>query len=575
MLGALWLVRERPRARIAGTLTGRVLAPDGRPPREAFVRFVWVDRGRPREDFAQTDADGRFEIEVGDARARGDLLASVHRHAFAPAVRTGIEAGSAGLELRLGPPAFFTLDVRDPQGRALDCRPSFHWMLAGQRSQDYPGGAAGPEPLRWARSPVPFVVRLHAQGHAGEWFGPFDPAQVGERLELVLEPLPRVRGRVTHAGGPVAAAKVTLREWSAAGARERVGSGGGEVRTDAAGGFELVYRTPGRYELGAFSDAAGEGRVGPLALDGVQDVDGIELELTTPPGAIEGRVRLPSGHGPAEIWLSVSGRPEYRALRPDGTYLLPGLPPGPCDVRVLAGSETSTGSGPAGENWFWVSHGPDRAPPWLGHERVERVEVPAGGRVRLDIDLASPPACELEGQLRFDGAPARVRPEPRGSGSYFPDDPSVRLFTGASEEFERGCDLARDGRFLLGASAPGTRRLALELGPEGTQEERWLVHDRVELTPGRTPWTLEVATGSLLLRPPDDQHALWGSFSALWKGPGELSIRVESPALDEQAGTRLFRFVPVGTIRVESGEGAAVRECEIRAGETSELVWSE
>jgi hypothetical protein len=88
---------------------------------------------------------------------------------------------------------------------------------------------------------------------------------------------------------------------------------------------------------------------------------------------------------------------------------------------------------------------------------------------------------------------------------------------------------------------------------------------------------LSVETGSLRLLPADEAHPLWRvAPRAQWRGPGELQVVAEDPELDEERGTRLYRSLPAGKVTLlEEGGNQPPREieCEIRAGETTELVW--
>lgn len=557
---------------LPGKITGIVREPDGTPRRLASVRFVWDDRGRSREAHASTGPDGRFELAFEDAGARGDMLATVHRSVFAPALLCDVEAGTRGVELVLGPRDTFTIEVRDPEGRALSCgTPDVYWSLGGRRIKEHeiPG-----DPPSWGRPPAPVFVSAHPYGYTSGWFGPFEPSQFGSRLEITVERDPRVRGRVTRAGQPVERALVSLRPHPAPTDEQPGSPRRGVTGTwTERGAFEIPCRESGDFELVAFVVPHGEGRAGPVHLDGSHDVEGVAIELTRAPGAIEGRVLFPSGHGPEEIWLDVSGY-GYRPLRRDGTFLLPDLPPGPCLVEILEGYGWKELRGEPGESWVSMTHGPTHGPSWLAYERVHWVEVPSGGRAHLEIDLASPLACELVGRVRIDGAAPKLRPADSWIDSTFGES-RARFPSRDPWEEDSSSHLDDEGRFVLGVSEPGSRRLELELELVGAKEEQWIVQDRVELRHGHMEWSLDVATGSLLLLPPDEEHPLWSYFPALWQGPGELRIRVEYPELDEARGTRLYRRVPVGKVRLESGSGeaAVVLECEIRAGETTVLRW--
>jgi hypothetical protein len=73
--------------------------------------------------------------------------------------------------------------------------------------------------------------------------------------------------------------------------------------TAGDGLFAIPTKLTGACELRVFDHELGGGAPGPIVLDSVQDHEGLELELSVRPGAIEGRVLFPPGHGPEEVWL--------------------------------------------------------------------------------------------------------------------------------------------------------------------------------------------------------------------------------------------------------------------------------
>ncbi|MSR61372.1 MAG: carboxypeptidase regulatory-like domain-containing protein [Planctomycetes bacterium] len=557
-------------ARPGATISGIVFGPDQLPRRGAYLKFVWNDRGRMRDAHGTTGRDGRFELAIGDPRVRGDLLAYVYRHDVSPSALVGVEAGAHGLELELGPPSDLALEVRDQNEQPVVLgQATFYWQLAGFQVQDYPGGVAGGDHTRWVRSPVPFFVALSPYGYEAATFGPFDPAQVGDDLVLPVHAFARVAGMVVHDGVPIAGASVVLD----AEGDKRNGYGFG-ASSDADGKFELRYRQAGRYVLRAFVVPQGEGRIGGLQLDGEQDVENLRIELTTPPGRIEGRVQLPNGHVPEEIWLSASGAPGERTLRSDGSFSLPDLPPGAC--RITVAQSVSFGSGPhdSSERWVSIADGPSGGPEWLGYEHVWHVDVLPGQTQRLEIDLTQAPACLLEGWIRLDGIAPALRPPP--FGYHGGRDLRVFLDHGNESEFDSAAEIDSAGTFRLGVSEAGEFRLRLELPLSSSKDEEWLVVDRVALLREHQAWKLDAPTGSLLLLPRDEEQPLWFEGPSLrWEGAGDLRIEVNYPELDEARGSRLYRHVPAGKVRFEVGRGADAREleCEIRAGETTEVRW--
>jgi hypothetical protein len=550
----------------ASAITGRVRRADGTPCPRAELRYVWDEEGRPCAASARSDDEGRFVVEPHAPDARGDLLA--FRTSDAPAVALGVAAGTQGLELVLASLELLTLEVRGARGETLaSAEATFSWQLSGHLVQD----------LRWRRElawelpPVPFAVEVSARGHRTELFGPFDPADLGARLVLALElePLPGVRGRVTHGGQAVPGAEVSLR--AVASERRSLEEWGepegNAVRADAEGRFEFP-QPRGRHELIAFAVPQGQGVLGPLELDGETDVDGLELELTRALGSIEGRVLLPAGHGPEELWLQASEG--NRPLRADGGFTLPDLPPGPFTVS-LGISPLGNSRPPLGERWIRPSH-PLGVPEWLPTDPSYTVEVVSGRCTRLEIDLASPAACRLAGVLRIDGLPPPLRAG--NATSSFVERSQAVLDRGPRTVRQSAAALDAEGTFQLSAHGPGEYRLELGFGIDGARNETWAVRTRVALAPGVLPWRLDLATGSLHVV--GTRGVALPGLTAVWIGPDGTEVRVSYPELDTAAGEAFFQCVPAGTVRLGT-HGAAPdesRECEVRAGFVSEVRWS-
>jgi len=546
----------------AGGVQGTARLPDGEPASGVTVHFAWNDHGSPRLRSARTERDGSFFLEVEEG-ARGELLAWDH-FPHAPAHLAEVRAGTRGLEVNLGPAAALTLDVVDRDGRSVrPARVRYSWPLAGLE-------AAGPEgvseyldePVRWPRSPIPFLVEVSSPEHRRTRLGPLDPARIGPVLTVVLDPLPRVRGRVVQAGMPVEGARLAL-----------VPEGTGTVpsqafrnpATGADGAFDLSQPPPGRYELRAYQAPLGEGRLGPIVLDGSADVEGLVVPLTTALGSIEGRVLLPPGHAPDEVCLRFSTTRGFGRLQPDGSFTWADVPAGTCTVSVLDGRRLNAVALQHQHDLEWSE--PGDPPAWLAATPQATVEVRPGETARLEIDLANAAACLLAGAVRIDGAPPPLR-------DTWPKDPGIDagpaavLDTSSRSQPQSTADLDARGAFELTAQGPGTYRLRLVLRL-GDENERWRVEDSVELAQGTLPWTLSVATAPLSVQcAPGTALA---SLAVVWQAPGGATVRVRYPEIDRERGQALFRRVPVGRVRVESASNPdGTVELELVAGVRNE-----
>ncbi len=554
-------------------LTGRVLEPDGMPRRGAIVYFVWDDRGVRKRDHAQTDELGRFVLLADEPGRTGALLATVYQKRLRSRILDPIQAGTGDIDVRLGAPRFMTLQVRSSEGGAVEnATARFSWYLDGSPFLDYPGpqrirGA----PIRWELPEVPFHVSVSAPDHEPRTLGPLDPQEVGAALILTLQSHPRIRGRVTHAGVPVAGARVTLRS---AGSRS-----GSRRRTDEDGRFDIPFTGAGTHELVAWSDEFGEGDLGPIELDPTRarDDELHELEITRAPGSISGRVRLPANHDPREIWLTTTRGHGYMRVEPDGAFLLPDLPSGPLTVRVLQGYDlgefeppisTSGTSRPAGQ-WFWISHGPERAPSWLPGPSTRDVEVQSGRTVELELDLTASPRCVLEGRVLLNGeAPPH---EPRGRELYWDLGPRVTLHRGSSLEYVDRAVLDADGGFAIHANEPGEYVLEIDVTATGRQTLTFV--DRVQLGAGPTTWTRDLRFGSVVILPAEKDGVVTPFEGELrWRGPGDFEVRAAQGETDETTRTVRYATVPAGTVQLVSrphAGGTVLLETTVREAETT------
>lgn len=556
----------RPAPPPPSTLSGTVHDPRGQP-LHAWLIYVWSEGGRRRDASTWSGEDGHFELALPDAHARGDLLVSSPRDEWTPTARLGLAAGTRDLELTLGWPATFDVEVLDQDERPVpNASCSFAWELAGFPVEG-PFRQFGGDGKGWPVSPLPFRVSVQSSRAESRWFGPFDSSEVGERLTLHVRRHPLLSGIVLHEGQPVPGARVWMERvvpsLSEGSVRDDRRPYGPEGKSDAEGRFELPARWPGRFVPRAFRVPEGAGRAESITCDGQTDLAGLVIQLDQPPGAIAGRVLLPRVHRPSEILLTASSAAGYRVLRPDGAFLLPNLPPGPCRLSVKEGDPEEEDSG---ERWLMISDGPTRGPAWLPQEFHLEVSVPAGGTAAVTFDLSVTPPCRLEGRV-LPGVAFRSDEVGLHAGP-----PLLILDEGNEWDADGEVRLGDDGRFRLGLAQPGTKRLFLELAFPDSESE-WSVTDRVELRPGTRTWNLAPSLGALRLLPADPERALQSGPELHWLGEGELGIDIRYPTSEETRGSLLYPRVPAGRVRFElPGEaGPASHEVEIRAGETTEL----
>jgi len=375
-----------------------------------------------------------------------------------------------------------------------------------------PEGAG--QSLTFERPPRPLRVLVRAPGFDAQTLGPLHPSAVGGTLPVRLELLPRLRGRVTHEGRPVAGAEVQLQQAAQPGAtplpaiedwrrRRSMSYWLPSARTNAEGRFELVLSRSGRFRVEVHAHGVGEGAAGPFPVDPAQDSEELHVELTRALGSVAGIVRVPPGQRPESLWLSTSGGRGLMSVGRDGRFVLPDLPAGPTAVRAYAGETSLTeliqartpGADPS-PSWFSVTHFQPRRPGWLDYAWSSRVDVRAGETVTLELDLVTEPARRLQGRLLLDGA-HHAPSEGTGSGSN--DAPRATLEHADGAFVVSDGELDAEGRFMLGVHEPGEYVLRSSGVRSGGRP--WIVLDRVWLAPGTTRWEQDVATGALEVLP--------------------------------------------------------------------------
>lgn len=551
------------------------------------MHFVWYEHGQEKKVYGRTDSDGHFRLLAGE-HVEGALHVSLHGYGTTSAAIDPVRSGTTGHRMRLGLKDTLEFEVQDADGRELE-RPqvTFYWNLAGCKLQDYPGPPNGflatRDGIWWERPSVPFSVRVSAEGYEPGEFGPFDPQDVESPMVLQLVSYPRLRGRVLCKGLPVANATVALR--GAPQARtmelERLALYSLPVttaQTDEDGNYDVMFWRPGTYVVRAWSPTLGLGISDPMALELDTPPLPVNVDLTHAPGSIAGKVLFPAGHGPGELFLSVSNRTAYVVLASDGSFVLPGLAPGPTTVQLRRGSGSSDGPvsttivRKAGSQWIYMSHGPGRAPEWLRSEPTYDVQVIPGEQASLTIDLTRASACVLEGQVLVNGKPPRYAPRTRG-GWFFAPTPRVILDRGDGVDYVSRAELDEQGRFQLQAALPGTYRLRIEV-PVGEDLE-WQIMDAVELKQGTTAWTENFTTGSARVYPGDSDWKPFSADAALrWRGPGDLRVFLPWSPADEETGALLYEAVPAGIVQFivdRSGKREVILEQEIRVGEEATL----
>ena len=471
-------------------IRGQVLRPDGRP--LAGAEVVGLAGGDRVVHRTQADEDGRFELALDPDWPFDMLEARDPERVLLPA-RTASQAGQDH-RLTLSTGRWIEVRLVDPDGevipwghlRALGAQPPLELTAMGETGI-----------LRLLLPTEPFHLEALAWGYRTVSHGPFDPAALGERLDLHLEPGQALWGRVTAGGRPVAGASIRV---GAGPDPESLGlvaappggtlddpfdvrmplrTGPSSVRSDEQGRFVAPLYRDGWHVISVEADGNPWTVVGPFFWEMEPGVAGVEVELP-PAGALEGFVLAPPGEDPGGRLVAVSnGWGQAWTERADerGYYRFENLAPG--DWQVRAAAPPAPSQGPLQTRGIAPE---DRLPRW--DARVE-----AGTTARFDLDLTVLSTCRLEGRITIDGEPLASR--------------EISVLRG--EEWPHEVAKARtepDGSFALGLRRPGPVRLAFRVGTarlrlpldlrEGAQRcERDLVTGRLELNLSGSPAGLE------------------------------------------------------------------------------------
>ncbi len=294
------------------------------------------------------DERGRFRLS-GRPGASFHLTAEHPRGEAASAHMEDVSIGRHDIVLRLTPIRRASLHVSSSSGGALERfayrlrldSPIFVRFHIEVEASDHANGE-----VVLALPGEPFFVQVSAAGHADLEIGPFDAANVPERIDAVLKAIPALRGRVVRGGNPVAGATVRAQEAfdNKMVRRERYFhllanpcENCPTTTTAEDGSFVLDTAKTGTWWLRAAEGRDATTLLGPFTLEGAPGPAEIEIDMT-PRGGIAGRLRDADGAALAARRIDVScGDGEvYTTITDDaGDFAFEGLAPGSWQVRYL------------------------------------------------------------------------------------------------------------------------------------------------------------------------------------------------------------------------------------------------
>jgi hypothetical protein len=279
-----------------------LLDPEGEPARGKRVSFHERSPGGSVGGSLGVDDAGWVRVRLDSATSRVDFEAG---DLFGPLGRVralDVPGGTRDLVIRLERAEPIELTVRDPAGAPIESL-QLEWRPLGEGggmlqrwSREFPGGRVEFNPLDG-----PFELHVSSPGFRSATVGPLGPGVRQPPVELVLEPLPALTGRVFAAGEPLEGAEVQLLRAVVKGSFaddlpvRSLPQSLGNVTSDAQGHFRLPLPAEG----GRFYVRASRGRlaprdVGPLG-DGARANTRRAARVPPGPGRQPGRHRAHAG----------------------------------------------------------------------------------------------------------------------------------------------------------------------------------------------------------------------------------------------------------------------------------------
>ena len=366
-------------------ISGVVLLPDGRPAAGAFVSCAYVGGGGNGSNGLWAGTDGRFRILFEPGFATYDLTATDLDGRYGSVTQRAVKPGTH-VELRLLEQGTFTIALRGPGGEPIDeCSISMQqemgpnsWGVLGNRSKPLGDGRH-----ELVAPKARMLLQVAAAGCRTYKSAELDPPVPGSTLEIQLERLVLLRGRVLAEGKPAAGA--TVSSFKVLGDSVLHVSGfrslhqpfpEATVTSQDDGTFELPYEGEDplwiRVELAGFAAAELEPTV-------PANSSALTIEIVRG-GILEGVVILPNGADAEGTVVGISrcdGFPRTQRAAAGGRFRFENLTPGPWQVlrreRDFDPTSMSTST----------SRGPGTPIEWS-------CEVSDGRTTRFDLDLSRP-----------------------------------------------------------------------------------------------------------------------------------------------------------------------------------------
>lgn len=555
----LALERENPDAARFGPIEGIVLAPDETPVKSPNISVLYSEGNSSTSTGTRGEMDGRFKI-VPIGHGPHELTFSDADSRYTPVRLQDVAPGTHGLIVHLGEPKPVAVVVRSHGDAVTEFQ--LTWREVGARddhaaakTKTHPDGRA----ILMA-PPASFTFIVDAEGFLPTTMGPYDGRHPPTEIDVALEPVPGVHGRVLAAGQPVPGARVWLQTF---GRHMKVQVNEFDLfvepreqfvtTSDAEGRFRLGLQHDGEFMLFAEATGWAKSELGPLELVASIGQKGIELALDAG-GAIEGHVLMPRGRNPAGTIVGVNhgeGKPRTQTVGPDGRFRFEELTPGGwkvmrCHSDFSGSTSTAMSSGDSIE----------------GGTIDTNCVVVSGRTTRYDVDLRDSAPCVLVLELKVNGEPAKA-----WTATLWP-----RGVYAISRDLPQGATDAQ-GRARIEAEDPGSYEV--HLGPAAESATALQIRLSVDLVRGTTPLAHDLKTGRVegtLLSWHDNSEHGW-RYESGERADFQASVAIRADA----NGHFVLPIVPAGPGRIlhdiatepHTGNFVGVADFIVEAGKTS------
>ncbi len=521
-------------------IEGLVLTSAGEPSPYTEVAADVIGLSDGGKKITTTDSHGEFRIEVSTIEPRTVIAWSEDEDQRS--IQHNVMGGGRPLRLQLAPTVRAGLMVRSAGGK-----PVLSYMLVVYTGFDLTTNSrrgAGVE-QSWNETPgycefpmptAPFLLEVISSQHQDLIAGPFDPEGIEDGIEIKLQGLGALRGRVHQNGVGVQGARVQLMDWVPIG-RHMATNGFAttrrpareikEVLTDAQGAFVLFadlesFIRPGqplpRFSLLAEKEGGGAAESPTFGTQGLGDELEVALEGL---GSISGEVQGPSDWEYIGASLG-DGTVLAARIRSDGSFRFDHLRPGTWDLRPYHASLLD------GESYSSLPMG-------FEPTRALKCHVHPGENTVLNIDV-SQEQTRVRGQLQLD------------SNYTWTASLKARAFSDrVAHAFSRTVPLDSGEAFELLSVAHGLHDLTV-LGKNDQGGQINIVYP-MDLAGGQVNWHPTWETAPLQGTCPNgvnlETHDLWHSIEL----PSGLKIdtRLRTNSTSAESETIYSDRVPIGS----------------------------